>query len=187
MKKITFHLFAFLLTLLLISGCAVDGSLNRAEGVESDETVLQADLESELSSRYIRFPYIRIYQAEHMPHKIGHSIPGGWRATTRDRRDYMVFGPYERGIPRTNYGVNWRLRVDNNNLNGNACRLEVYNADLNRMIWAKDVPIRSLSRSYKFISTGSIHNHFPGHRLEFRVFFYDNCQVDVDYVMATWW
>jgi hypothetical protein len=126
------------------------------------------------------------YEAEHLYHKVGRPCLAGWSASTRDKQDFMIYGPYERHIPGTWFDVKFaNMRIDNNTAdNAVVCRLEIYNYDTGKKLWEKYVrrsEITTGSEGTDFISN-RVYNYRPGTRLEFRVWHYAISQICIDYI-----
>lgn len=111
-----------------------------------------------------------------MGHLVGRVEADGWSATTADRPERLVYGPYTRDIPAGRYDVAFRMMIDNNSAdNAIVAHIDINDFDGGRVLGCGNCIMASSDIRRMDFTNPHLYQVFvlsftsPGpHRLEFR-------------------
>ncbi len=129
----------------------------------------------------------KVYEAEGVSfgHSIGRADGDGWSANTvQDNTGYLTYGPYATDISTGSRAVRFRMMIDNNTIdNTNVVKLEVFDVTAGVVLGQETITRQKFREAYAYQEFPVVFNNATaGHQIEFRVLWYDNAYIKVDYI-----
>ncbi len=127
------------------------------------------------------------YEAESggMGHEQGKKEGDGWACNTNEHtKNYMLYGPYDTGVPAGNYVAYFRMMVDNNTAGSDTVvKLDIADATANNIKANKGVKRNHFNGAFSY-QDFSLSFSWPGasHKLETRVQWQGTAYIKIDRV-----
>jgi len=121
-----------------------------------------------------------------MAHEQGKKDGDGWSCNTADNsKNMMVYGPYYDGIPGGTYTAYFRMLIDNNTAgNDTVVKIDAHDFNLMDVLAEKKITRKQFTGTFTYQDFALQFACAGGHKMEFRVEWYDTAYIKVDRVVV---